>query len=228
MKRRITLISLLVFTMLLAACGGDSTEEPKPEEEQSFEVTDDEKVDDDEVVAHINGTDVTGDEYNLAYLQTKVQLFQLGEDVDDQDSVRERALDALVERELLKQDAEEKGVEISEEEIDSEIEEIKQEDEEQFKSFLDEYHFTESSFKMQLAFEMLYDKYVAEEFPDIDVSEKEVEEFYQEIKDENEDIGELEDVEDMLKTGLKQEKEGEKMQERIEELKEKAEVDMKI
>src|SRR5699024_1598010 len=136
----------------------------------------------------------------------KVQLFQLGEDVDDQDSVRERALDALVERELLKQDAEEKGVEISEEEIDSEIEEIKQEDDEQFKSFLDEYHFTESSFKMQLAFEMLYDRYVAEELLDTDVSEKELEGFYQEIKDENENIVELEDVEDMLKTGLNHQK----------------------
>src|SRR5699024_4660292 len=231
MKRLFFLACTLSLAMMLAACGGNDESEESPEgieQEQTFELSEDEKVNDEEIVVNVNGSDVTGDRYNLAYLQTKAQLFQYGQDTSDKDSVKDLALDALVEQELLEQDAQEKGVEVSEEEIESEFETIKSEDEDRFKDFLDEYHFTEESVKLQLSFAMLYDKYIETEFPDIEVTEEELEETYNELKEQNEELADLEEIEDLLRTELTQQKEAEKMQERIEDLKGKADIEKKI
>lgn len=218
-----------MVALLLTACGSDDTDEQSDGNGQgTFEITEDEKIADDEVVLNINGTDVMGDRYNLAYLQTKAQLFQFGEDTSDRESLKELALNALVEQQLLEQDADEKGVEVSEEEIESEFESIKSDDEEHFESFLEEYHFTEDTFKMQLSFAMLYDKYIESVFPNIEVSDEEIEDVYNDLKSENEDIADLEDIKDFLRAELTHRKEGEKMQERIEELKEEADIETKI
>src|SRR5690625_7501313 len=98
MKRRLIITVALSLAVILAACGGDSTDEGESAE-QTFQLTDEEKVGDDDIVANINGTDITGDKYNLAYLQTKVQLHQFGQDTEDKESLQEFAMNALVEQE---------------------------------------------------------------------------------------------------------------------------------
>lgn len=224
MRKIIVFASLFMLTFLLAC--GDSKEEVK--EEQTFEITAEEKVDNDEVVMYLNGEEVTGDRYNLAYLQTKVQLFQLGQDVSDQAEIKELALEALLEQELLQQDASEKGIEIAEEDVEAELSVIKSESQDSFDAFLETYNFDEDSYKMMLSFAMLYDKYIADQFPKIEVTDEEVEEAYDEIKSENEEIAALEDIKESLRSGLAKQKEGEKMQERIDSLKDKAEIETNI
>src|SRR5690625_5230911 len=224
MRKIIVFASLFMLTFLLAC--GDSKEEVK--EEQTFEITAEEKVDNDEVVMYLNGEEVTGDRYNLAYLQTKVQLFQLGQDVSDQAEIKELALEALLEQELLQQDASEKGIEIAEEDVEAELSVIKSESQDSFDAFLETYNFDEDSYKMMLSFAMLYDKYIADQFPKIEVTDEEVEEAYDEIKSENEEIAALEDIKESLRSGLARQKESEKMQERIDSLKDKAEIETNI
>src|SRR5699024_3547610 len=100
--RKIMLFAALSSLTFLLACG-DSKEE-ETQEEITLEITAEEKYTEDEVVMYLNGVEVTGDRYNIAYLQTKVQLFQFGQDVSDLEEIKQLSLDALVDQELLQQD----------------------------------------------------------------------------------------------------------------------------
>src|SRR5690625_4176937 len=129
MRKILLVVAMLSLTFLLAC--GDSKEEVE-EQEQTFEITADEQVDQDEVVMYLNGEEITGDRYNLVYLQMKAQLFQFGQDVSDQEEIKQLALDALLEQELLQQDAKEKGIEVPEEDVEEELSHIKSESGETF------------------------------------------------------------------------------------------------
>src|SRR5690625_5622130 len=75
---------------------------------------------------------------------------QQGQDVSDQDTIKEQVLDALVERELIMQDATEQGIDVSEKDVESELDTIKSENEEQFTMVLDQFNLTEDDYKEQL------------------------------------------------------------------------------
>lgn len=226
LMRKILLFAALLSLTFLLACGSSKTDEV--EEHPNFDITDAEKVDPDEVVMHLNGQEVHGDRYNLAYLQIKVQLFQYGQDVSKLEDIQERAIEALVEQEVLLQDATEKGIEVTDAEIEDEMDLIKTESLDSFEAFLETYKFDEDSYKMMLSFAMLYDQYVKDQFPNIDVSEEEIEEAYDQLKSENEDLADLEDIKDSLRAGLIQQKENEKVQERLDSLKDQADIEVNI
>jgi len=225
MRKILLVVAMLSLTFLLAC--GDSKEEVE-EQEQTFEITADEQVDQDEVVMYLNGEEITGDRYNLVYLQMKAQLFQFGQDVSDQEEIKQLALDALLEQELLQQDAKEKGIEVPEEDVEEELSHIKSEGGETFEQYLKEYYFDEESYKTMLSFAMLYEKYIEDQFPNIEVSDAEVKKAYDELKSENEDIADFEEIKESLRSGLAKQKENEKMQERIDALKEEAELKTNI
>lgn len=224
--RKIFIFAALLSLTFLLACGSSETEEV--EEHPTFDITEAEKVDPEEVVMHLNDVEVLGDRYNLAYLQIKVQLFQYGQDVSDLEDIKELALEALIEQEVLLQDATEKGIEVSEADVEDEIDLIKTESLDSFEAFLETYKFDEDSYKMMLSFAMLYDKYVKDQFPDIDVSEEEITEAYEELKSENADLADLEEIKDSLRAGLIQQKENEKVQERLDSLKDQADIEVNI
>lgn len=241
MKKFIMFTLALSLTVFLAACGGDSEGEKEkdetPEEsedagaeqeEQDLEMTKDEEVDEDEIIASINGTDIKGLEYNSTYAQTKMMFGQQGLDVSDQDTIKEKVVDALVERELIMQDATEQGIEVSEKEVESELDTIKSENEEQFTMVLDQFNLTEDDYKEQLTFEIVLDEYMSSEFKDIEVTDDELKETYDELKEQNEEMPEFDEIKDDLKADLSERKEMEMLEEKIEELKDKADVETKI
>lgn len=227
MRKFLLFVAILGLTFLIA-CGGSEETEEKTTEEQTFEITAEELVDQEDIVMYLNGEPVTGERYNLVYLQMKVQLFQLGQDVSDLADIKEKALDALTEQELLQQDADAKGIEVLEEDVEEELSLIKSESGETFEQYLEQYHFDEDSYKTMLAFAMLYEKYVEEQFPNIEVSDEEVEEAYEELKKDHDDIAALDEIKESLRTGLAKQKESEKMQERIDTLKEAADIETNI
>src|SRR5699024_8241924 len=98
LMRKILLFAALFSLTFLLACGSSKTDEV--EELPTFDITDAEKVNPDEVVMQLNGQEVLGDCYNLAYLQIKIQLFQYGQDVSDLEGIKEQAIKALVEQEV--------------------------------------------------------------------------------------------------------------------------------
>lgn len=229
MERLKRVLAILSLTVVLVACGNQNSEQndrspadgSETEEvgQQEVEFTDEEKLNEDMIVATINDIEITGDMFNLIYVQTKIQLNQTGQDISDLQYVRQLALDGLINQEIIRQDAKKAGIVVTDEELLSEFESIKSDNEERFQAFLKQYHLTEQAFKEQLLFALTHDKYIESELPPVKVTDEEVEGAYNEIKKDNKDIAKLEDVEEQLRSEMILQKEQESLQNRIEELK---------
>lgn len=234
MNRLLILLTIVSLTIVLVACGSKTSNKDKKENvqeteemtNQEVEFIDDEKVSEDKIVAHINDVEVTGEMYNLIYVQTKIQLHQFGQDVNNLKHVKNIAIDGLINQEIIRQDAKNAGIVVTDEEITAEFEAIKSDNEERFQAFLERYHLTEKAFKDQLLFALTHDQYIESELPPIKVTDEEVEEAYDELKKDNKDIAKLEDVEEQLRREMIIQKEQESLQKRIEELKEQASIEV--
>lgn len=229
MKKYIAGLSILLVAIFLVACGDNNDENASngaAQEVEQVEISDDEKVPDDDVVAVINDEDVAGETYNVIYAQLKSFANQSGQDVD-QKEIQELTMDSLVDRIVLLQYAKDEGIEVSEKEAEDEIDTIKSENEDNYKNILDQFQMSEDGFKEQLRFELTLDKFKEKKI-DEDVSDEEVQEAYDELAEENEDVPELDEVEDQLKASLLDQKTNEALQKKIDKVKEDAEIDEKL
>lgn len=243
----------LSLATILAACGGDDSADSKDSkdkegndkktEEQAgqasskpVEITDEEKVKKDKVVTKINGEEITGKTYNTTYAQTKVMMQQYGQDVSDKKKLKEQTLNAIVQQELLKQDAEKNGIKVSDDEVQSQFEKAKSSNKEQFESVLKQYHLTEETYKDQLDFELTVQKYKKQQLEDTKVTDKEVQDYYDKLKEQQknaskeqqQELPKLKDIESQIKKQLKQRKETQKLQAKVQELQKQAEINHMI
>lgn len=233
MKKMLGFIAVCSLVVFLVACGNDQVDKEDPSdqtEEPEFTIEESEKVSHEEVVVNINDVEITGEVYNAIYSQTKIQMLRYGQDIDDLDTVKELSIDALISQEVLKQDAKKVGIEVSAEEVDERLEELKSEDEDQFATFLETYQLTEDSFKNQLDFSIMYDKYVASEISVDEVTTEEIEEVYKEVKANNpdEEMPALEEVEEQLKLELQEQKQQASFQGKLDQLIEAASIEKLI
>lgn len=234
MKKRILLITALFLTLLLAACNNDDTEKAddnKDTEEQAtetVEISDEEKVDNDSVVLNINGTEINGAKYNNVYKQYKTMLHMYGQDVSDLDMLKDETVLILTEQELIRQDALDSGIEVTEEDAQEEIDNIiKTNGEEAIQTMLEEYDLSEEQFREQLMDDLLMVRYIESEFT-VEVTDEEVEEQYNQMKEQSEEVGELQEYEELIRQSVMEQKQREMLEARIEELKEEAEIETLI
>lgn len=207
---------------ILAACGGnDDTEEQIAG--PTVEISDDEKVPEDDVVAVVNGEEIYGSTYNLVYSQLKLYEGQFSEEVD-LDKVKEATMDSIIDRQLVFQDAKELGIEVEDETIDEEFEYMKETNEETLQTLLDQFQLTETAFKEQLKFEWTMNEYILETI-DVSVEDEEVEEQYEQLKEENEDIPEFDEIKDQMKRQLLQIKTNEAFEKKIAEIREESTIE---
>ncbi|MFA1821872.1 SurA N-terminal domain-containing protein [Virgibacillus oceani] len=225
MKKLLIVSFVLGLSIILAACGNDEDESQEAPEEIAF--ADEERVDPDTLVATVNGDEIKGDRYNPIYTQVKMQMAQFGEDVSDLDYLVEQTLNVLVEQQLINQDAEEVGIEVTEEEVQGEFDELKEQNEDQLAVVLEEFDLTETEFKTQLRDDLITTAYIESEL-DIEVTEEEIEEFYEQLTEENGEIGELEELEESIRTQLANQKTSEQLPGKVEELREEAEIEHMI
>lgn len=192
-----------------------------------MEITDKEKIDEKTPVVNVNGDEITGAQYNPIYTQLKMSMHKYGQDVSDLDKLKEQTIEILIEQQIIEQDAAEKGLEVTKEEVQSEFDSIKEQSGDQLTAALDQYQLSEDDFKSQLGNDMITKKYIEKEF-DIEVTEDEVKEYYDKLKEQSSEIGELKDVEGQIKTQLAEQESRDLLQARVEELKGKAEVEKLI
>src|SRR5699024_5618030 len=226
MKRFIAGLLLVVLAGILAACGSDDEQEAENFEAPSVEISEEEKVDDNQVVAVINGEDVTGKTYNLVYSQLKLYAGQFGEEVDTEE-VKRATMDSIIDRQLVIQQAKEEGIEVTGEAAEAELETLKSENAETCETLLEQYQITEEGFKEQLQFEMTMNEYMRQTI-EVSVTDEEVEEHYEKAKEGNEDIPEFDEIKDQLKKQMLQQKTDEALEAEIEKVKEKADIEEKI
>ncbi|PKH10839.1 MULTISPECIES: SurA N-terminal domain-containing protein [Planomicrobium] len=254
------LLSLLIGASVLvtAACGNadeNTNEEETATEEQATEEQaaeengetaeqpempepDLEGVPD--VVAEVNGEEIGKEEFETAYVgqfqQMAMQAQMSGQEVD-QAQLKEQIAESLVSQKLLVQETENRGIEASEEEVDETLTTLAEQNgmasSEEFLAALEEQDLSEEEVREQVASQVKVDKLIAEETGDTEVSEEELQEFYDQVKAQQEEMGgeevpPLEDIKTELEAQLLQQKENEAVQALVAELREGAEVTINI
>lgn len=225
MKRNILILfSIISSLFLLAACGSS-----KDEDENAIEmptISEEERLADDEVVVTVNDVDVTGMTYNLVYTQLKLRAAQTGQEVSNED-IQELTIDSLIDRQLLLEQAEKEGLLVSDEAAKEELEQLREANAEGLETLLEQFQITENLFQHQLVFEMTVNDYLAEKI-DVEVTNEEVKEAYEEAKEQNEDLPELTEIHDTLKGQIEERRVEQALQDEIESLKETSEIEVHL
>lgn len=227
MRKYVVGILLLLLTTLLIACGSDEKEDAEEVAGTMGEISEEEKLDDNEIVAVVNGKDVTGIIYNVVYSQLKLHAIQTDQEVNEEE-IQDLTMESIVDRELLFQQAKEEGIEITSEDANSEFIKIKSESKAELATLLDQYQITEEGFKEQLRFELTMNEFMTQVI-DVSVTDEDAKEKYEEVKDEGEEEAPpFEEVKDQIKQRLLAEKQQEELQAKIDEVREKATIEKKI
>jgi len=226
MKKFLTGFFAFLLLIVLVACGNKEEQETENATNPTIEITEEEKVDDDQVVAVINGEEVNGKTYNLVYTQLKLQASHFEEDIDLEE-IKSATIESLIDRQLLLQQAREVGIEITDEMVNEKLDTFKSENREAFDTLLAQYQITEEDLKDQLKYELAMNEYINETI-EVSVTDKEIEEHYEKAKEGNDEIPELDEIKSNLKSQILNQKRIEELEEKINKVKEKATIEEKI
>jgi major membrane immunogen (membrane-anchored lipoprotein) len=250
-KRLHALLGLMVLSLLLVACSDDETEEnTEPDESDApieetdsesdienterepldINISDDEIVDGESVVLVINGEDVTGETYNDTYFNTKRYMIQNNQDVSDTDVIKQQTLTTLKSYTLLRQDADARGIKVTDEDVTEALEDTKAqfESEEAYQTALTQLAYTEETFKRSLEEQLWQQMYMDEVIETEDVTEEEINEFYDLLEEQLDETPPLEEVREQIVMQIEQSKLQQAFLAQIEKLNEAAEIEEKI
>lgn len=272
MKKWLTMISLAATMLAVSACGDESAEgengegaengeSQTAEEGQASEGAEDgqsaeggetpempepDLEDVPDVVAEINGEEITKGEFEQVYTgqfqQASMMQEMTGEEVNE-DELKQQIADGLVSERLLIQEAENRDISASEEDVDAMISEITEangmESEEDFFAAMEESGMSEDEIRAELEKQVKVEALIAEEAGDIEPTDEELQEVYDEQiaqREEAQSEGEgeeteppaFEDVKPQIEEQLVREKEAEAAQGLAEELREDADVTVNL
>ncbi len=187
-----------------------------------------------EIVARVNGVPITREEVVRQFAQTKAFLDSINPEGASQDdaALRDAVVDDLINGELLYQAATDSGVSVTDEEVAQEWDNVQASmaSEEEFQSQLSALGHTEETFKASLRRQMAINRYLTNEvqFGSISVSEEEARALYDQFFSQSE--GEaaapsFEEVKPQIENELRNQKARAKVQEIIDTLREKAEIE---
>jgi len=251
-------LSLSLLVLFIAACGSDednSAEDNNDESETQEESADDEGQapeagteqaempepdleDIPDVVAEINGEEISGEEFEATYVgqfqQAMMQAQMSGQEVD-QDQLKVQTAEALIGQTLIIQEAENQGFEASEEDVEETLEEIVEqnglESQEDFFAALEEQGVTEDEVRTDLETQVKVDALIASESGDMEPTDEELEELYdaytaqlEQTQGDEAEIPSFEEMEPQLSQQLVAEKETEVYQTLVEELQAEADI----
>lgn len=144
-----------------------------------------------DVVAEVNGEEVTKDEFvplfEAAFQQATAEAQTSGQ-APDEEEIKQQTADDLVSTELLTQEAGSRGLEVSDDEIDAELEEIAQQSQlasaEELLAAIAENGMTEDQARNQVEMQVLVEKLVEDEDGSSTPSEKELRAIYAQAKEQ--------------------------------------------
>ncbi|GAB3789871.1 SurA N-terminal domain-containing protein [Virgibacillus kimchii] len=249
-KKWLLSLGLILLVIFMAACNGDEEDTAEDsnegeEQEQEQEATDDPMGLDDldvddvpEVIAEVNGDEISRDEFMNTYVgqyqQAMMQSQMTGEEVD-QEQLKQEVADALIGQQLVIQEAERQGFEASEEEIEETIDELLAqsgaESREELFAALEEQGMTEDEIISQVETQIKVDELIANEAGDLEPTEEELEELYEnyvvqmeEMQGEDAEIPTYEELEPQLTQQAVGDKETEAYLALVEQLEADAEI----
>ncbi|OEF97679.1 SurA N-terminal domain-containing protein [Desulfuribacillus alkaliarsenatis] len=234
MLRKILLLSTVaILSFAIVACSGNA----EPEEVDFTPATgDDANVVDGEAVAIVNGQEISVEEFNGMMGSMKAMYAQSGFDFEDEEAIgmlqelEQQVLNNLISMEVLRQEAEGNGYEVTEEEIDVEIDQLKVQfgTDEEFAEVLAANSMTLEQLRNSIGNEILIDRFVENEMPQPSVTEEEALVLYEEYSMMQEDMPAFEEVRDMIEDELRQQKLDQQIGQVIQTLVEESDIEILI
>lgn len=210
-RTRTALGALSVAAVLaLSACGSDSgsdsgdaaesTSSASPSEDASDGAAAGTEPDLDaipDVVAEVNGEEVTKDEfvpiYEAAFAQAASQA-QMGGEAPDEEQLRKQTADDLVDTELLAQEAEARGLEVSDDDVDAELAELAEQNgmksADELLEAVEQQGVTAEQARDQVETQVLVEQLVADENGPIEPTDEELRALYAQAKQQQAQAGE--------------------------------------
>lgn len=196
---RKTWVGLAVVVSLfgLVGCSGTGSEEPTGEssqQESSSQQPDLKGIPD--VVAEVNGVEITKDEfvslYEMQFTQWQAQSQQTGQALD-QDQLRTQTAEAMVDAELLQQEADKRKIELTQEELDAALEELatasQLESTDDLLAALEEQGMSEKEVLAELETQQRVERLLAEEIGDAEPTEDELLKLYEQAAAQQQQSG---------------------------------------
>lgn len=231
----LTISSLAAFGLTACSSGEENAEENKQEQttekqqEQTSEKSSD-KAAAEGPVAIVNGEELSREDFNSQMERMKQQYSQMGMDLEGkEDQLKKSIVDQMIGSELLVQSAKEADIDVTEKEVKTKYQEFVKrfENEEQMKKAFEEQGTSEKEIKKQLKVQLKVDEYIANN-TDVKVSDKEMKQKYEQLKKQKEDVQSFEKIKPSLKQSIERQKQQQQVGKLVEDLREKAEVEVKI
>ena len=203
-NRTVLGLSLAAATIALGACGGgDSGSETsgaseKPTSQESSETSESSDPSTEggpdlegipDVVAEVNGEELTKDEFVVLYtaqFQQATMQAQAGGEKPDEDALKEQTAENLVDTELLVQEAGDRGFDATDDEVDSELDKLAQQnqmkDGAELIAALEEQGTTEEQARDQLEQQVVIQELVKDEAGTTEPTEQELRAIYDQAK----------------------------------------------
>lgn len=173
-NKGLLVLAVIIFSVAVAGCG---VIQKDPEAEKNA------------VVAKVNGHVITKEEFDreLDYYKNSFEL-QFGSDVWNQDIdgkkfidvVKEQVIETLIYNELVLEEAQRQGIEVTQQETDQEIQAVKDlyEDEQQYQQLLETQGLSEEQFAEKIELGLIESKFREKVLVDVTVSEEEIKDYY--------------------------------------------------
>ncbi len=224
--------------------GKESGEEAAPEGEagtQQPEMPEPDLEGIPDVVASVNDEEITKEEfeqtYSMQFQQAMARAQMSGQEVD-QDQLKTQIAESMVGQELVIQEANNSGIEATDEQIDQTLTELAQqnglETKDEFITALGDQGMDEEEVMSQVETQVKVDELVSNEAGDTEITEEELRETYDELVagqeqgGEDVEIPEFEEVKPNIEDQLKQQKEAEAFQSLVDKLREDADVTINL
>jgi len=229
-------ISLGLFLALgLAACGSNNeVQEQNTQVGEEVAGSEDSNMDlePNEPVAIVNGEEITQQELNEKFEQVKMFYQQQGMGLDGENEVQiqKGVLDQLVNTKLISQAAAEEGFSTSQDEVQAQIEQIKEQygNGEELNAVLEQNNLNLASLEKEIKNELTINKYLESNIEAPSVSQDEIKEKYDQYKQQTENMPEFEEVESQLEEEIKNEKGQASISELVNKLKETSEIEILV
>lgn len=201
MKRIFSGVLLLsIAVLLLGACSNNDSTKQNAEKETTGDV-----------VATVDGKDISKKDYDKELESMKATYEQQGMPADQMDSkmlaeLEQSVLDQMINAELLLQTAEKDGVSVEQKELDAELEKIKTNfaDEKQYEEALKQNELTEKELMAQLKKQMTVIQYLDSKIGKVEASDEEIQAMYDQYKQQVEGQKQTPEELDKIKPELEQ------------------------
>ncbi len=192
-----------------------------------------------DVVAEVNGEQVTKEEftpiYEAAFQQAAMQA-QAGGEAPDEEALQKQTVDDLVDTELLVQEADSRGITVSDEDIDAELTDLAEQNQlgsaEELLAAVEKQGVTEEQARSQVETQVMVEQLVADEDGAADPTEKELRALYTQAKQQSSQSGQeippFDEVRDQLEEQARSEQVGRVAAALLEDLRKDAEIEINL